>query len=63
MAEGISKSHKWIVEAARKRGVGTMVRKLADEFLDILQKRGGALRKKEESFKMAMANRVFSTAR
>ena len=28
-----------------------MVRKLADEFLDILQKRGGALRKKEESFK------------
>ena len=63
MPEGISKSHKWIVEAARKRGVGTMVRKLADEFLDILQKRGGALRKKEESFKMAMANRVFSTAR
>ncbi len=62
-AEGISTSLRWIVNAARTRGIGAMSKKLADEFLDILQKRGGALRKKEESFKMAMANRVFSTAR
>ena len=62
-AEGVSKAIKWIIEAARNRGVGEMCRKLSDEFLDVLQKRGGALRKREEAYKMAMANRVFATAR
>ena len=61
--EGVSTALRWIVNASRTRGIGAMSKKLADEFIDILQKRGGSLRKKEEAFKMAMANRVFSTAR
>ena len=37
-AEGISTALRWIVNAARTGGIGAMSKKLADEFLDILQK-------------------------
>lgn len=63
VGEGISIAIRWIVEAARKRSVGAMAKKLADEMLDALKNVGGALRKKEEAFKMAQANRVFSNNR
>jgi small subunit ribosomal protein S7 len=51
---------RWIIGAARSRPGKSMQEKLAMEFSDILQKRGSALRKKEEVHRMAEANKAFS---
>jgi small subunit ribosomal protein S7 len=51
---------RWLVGAARKRGENTMVEKLAGELLDASNNRGSAVKKREDTHKMAEANRAFS---
>ena len=51
---------RWLVAAARKRGENTMTEKLAGELLDASNNRGAAVKKREDTHKMAEANRAFS---
>ena len=51
---------RWLVSAARKRGENTMTEKLAGELLDASNNRGAAVKKREDTHKMAEANRAFS---
>ena len=51
---------RWLVGAARKRGENTMTEKLAGELLDASNNRGSAVKKREDTHKMAEANRAFS---
>ena len=51
---------RWVIEAARKRGETGMPRKLAAELLDASENRGGAVKKREETHRMAEANKAFS---
>jgi len=51
---------RWLVEYSRKRNERTMAEKLAAEMLDALNNVGGAIKKKEETHKMAEANRAFA---
>jgi small subunit ribosomal protein S7 len=51
---------RWLVEYARKRGENTMTEKLAGELLDASNNRGAAVKKREDTHKMAEANRAFS---
>jgi len=51
---------RWIVDAARKRNEKSMHLRLAGELQDASQKKGNAVRKKEEVHKMADANKAFS---
>ena len=51
---------RWLVGYARKRGEKTMADRLAGELIDALANAGGAVKKKEETHKMAEANRAFS---
>ena len=51
---------RWLVEYARKRNERTMAERLAAEMLDAINNVGGAIKKKEETHKMAEANRAFA---
>ena len=51
---------RWLIESARKRGENGMPRKLAGELLDAAENRGGAIKKREETHRMAEANKAFS---
>ena len=51
---------RWLVGAARSRGENTMTEKLAGELLDASNNRGAAVKKREDTHKMAGANRAFS---
>lgn len=51
---------RWITEAARKRGEKSMAARLAAELLEAAENRGGAVRKREETHKMAEANKAFA---
>ena len=51
---------RWLIGAARKRGENTMTEKLAGELLDASSNRGSAVKKREDTHKMAEANRAFS---
>ena len=51
---------RWLVTAARARGENTMTEKLAGELLDASNNRGTAVKKREDTHKMAEANRAFS---
>ena len=51
---------KWIVDSAIKRNEKTMIDRLANEFLDATNKRGAAIKKNEDTRKMAEANRAFA---
>lgn len=53
-------SLKWLIDAAKERSEKTMRERLALEILEVLDKKGGAMRKKEETHKMAEANRAFA---
>ena len=56
----IALAMRWLIDAARKRGENTMPRKLAAELLDAAESRGGAVKKREETHRMAEANKAFS---
>jgi small subunit ribosomal protein S7 len=51
---------RWIILNARSRGEKTMREKLAAEILDASNNRGGAIKKKEDTHRMAEANRAFA---
>jgi small subunit ribosomal protein S7 len=51
---------RWIIGFARKRPERTMVQKLAAELLDAANLRGGAVKKREDTHKMAEANKAFA---
>jgi small subunit ribosomal protein S7 len=51
---------RWIISFARKRPERTMIQKLASEILDAANLRGGAVKKKEDTHKMAEANKAFA---
>jgi len=51
---------RWIISAARKRNETTMVDRLSNELMDAAQNRGAAVKKREDTHKMAEANRAFS---
>jgi small subunit ribosomal protein S7 len=51
---------RWLVDAARKRSEKTMVDRLAGELLDAAGNRGAAVKKREDTHRMAEANKAFS---
>ena len=51
---------RWIISAARKRNENTMVERLSGELLDASNNRGTAVKKREDTHKMADANKAFS---
>ena len=51
---------RWIIDAARRRGGKNMEMKLYQEFLDAHQNKGGAVKKREDTHKMADANKAFA---
>jgi small subunit ribosomal protein S7 len=55
-----SLSMRWIIGAARKRPERSMAEKLAAELLDAANNRGSAVKKREDTHKMAEANKAFA---
>ena len=51
---------RWLVEYARKRNEHSMEEKLAEEIMDAINGQGGAFKKKEDTHKMAEANKAFA---
>lgn len=51
---------RWLVQEARSRSEKSMVEKLANEVYDAAQNRGNAVKRKEETHRMAEANRAFA---
>ena len=51
---------RWIVDASRKRNEKSMVDRLAQELADANEKKGASVKKKEDTHKMAEANRAFA---
>lgn len=51
---------RWLISAARNRNETTMVQRLSNELLDAAQNRGSSVKKREDTHKMAEANRAFS---
>ena len=51
---------RWLVDAARKRSETTMVARLSGELMDAASNRGSAVKKREDTHRMAEANKAFS---
>jgi small subunit ribosomal protein S7 len=51
---------RWLIAAARKRSEHTMAQRLSGELLDAANNRGAAVKKREDTHRMAEANRAFS---
>ena len=51
---------RWIIGSARKRSETTMTARLAAELMDAANNRGSAVKKREDTHKMAEANKAFS---
>ena len=51
---------RWLIKAARARNENTMEERLAGELIDAVQSRGSAVKKREDTHKMADANKAFS---
>ena len=51
---------RWLIDAARKRSEKSMAARLAGELLDASDQKGAAVKKKEETHRMAEANKAFS---
>ena len=51
---------RWLVDAARKRGEKSMAFKLAGELMDAAESRGTAVKKREDTHRMAEANKAFA---
>lgn len=56
----ISLAMRWILEHARNRGARSMVEKLAAELLDAANGQGASIKKKDDTHRMAEANRAFA---
>ena len=51
---------RWVIEAARARTEKSMAYRIAHELMDAAENRGGAVRKREDTHRMAEANRAFA---
>ncbi|QNT68831.1 30S ribosomal protein S7 [Defluviicoccus vanus] len=51
---------RWLIDMSRKRSENTMVERLAGELLDAANNRGAAVKKREDTHRMAEANKAFS---
>ena len=51
---------RWMIDAARKRSEKTMAQRLAGEILDASQNRGSSVKKREDTHRMAEANKAFA---
>jgi small subunit ribosomal protein S7 len=51
---------RWIIDASRKRSENTMVDRVANELLDAANERGNAVKKRDDTHKMADANKAFA---
>ena len=51
---------RWLIDASRKRGENTMVERLSNELMDAASTRGLAIKKREDTHKMAEANKAFA---
>jgi small subunit ribosomal protein S7 len=51
---------RWLIESARKRGENTMEERLSGELMDAANNRGSAVKKREDTHRMAEANKAFS---
>jgi small subunit ribosomal protein S7 len=58
--EGIAIGSRWLIGFARKRSGNSMQDKLAAEFLDLYRGTGATVKKREETHKMAEANKAFA---
>jgi len=56
----IALAMRWLVDAAKKRAEKTMALRLGGEIVDAFLKRGTAIKKREDTHKMAMANQAFA---
>ena len=56
----LSLAIRWLVDAARKRNERTMAERLANELMDAATQKGAAFKKKEDTYKMAEANKAFA---
>ena len=57
---GTALSTKWIINFSQKRSENTMIKKLAEELYDAANNRGASIKKKEDTHKMAEANKAFA---
>ena len=57
---GTTLALRWLVQFSRSRGGRTMAGKLANEIMDAANETGGAIRKREETHRMADANKAFA---
>jgi small subunit ribosomal protein S7 len=57
---GTSLALRWLVQFARQRSGRTMANKLANELMDAANETGNAIRKREETHRMAEANKAFA---
>ena len=53
-------SMRWLIQSAARRGEKTMDQRLANEFMDAAQNRGTAIKKKDDTHRMAEANKAFA---
>ncbi len=51
---------RWIIDASRKRNERTMVERVANELIEASTQKGAAFKKKEDTYKMAEANKAFA---
>ncbi|HIP52413.1 MAG TPA: 30S ribosomal protein S7, partial [Chromatiales bacterium] len=51
---------RWLIDAARKRSEKSMAQRLAGELMDAAETKGAAVKKKEDTHRMAEANKAFS---
>jgi len=51
---------RWLVDAARKRNERTMIERLSNELMDAATDKGAAFKKKEDTYRMAEANKAFA---
>ena len=56
----LSLAIRWLTDAARKRNERTMAERLANELMDAASDKGSAFKKKEDTYKMAEANKAFA---
>ncbi len=56
----VSLSIRWLIVYSRARGEKSMTSKLAAEFIDAYNSRGGAVKKREDTHRMAEANKAFA---
>ena len=60
MDRSVAVGVRWLLNYSRERGGKSMEEKLAAEIMDAMSNRGGAIKKREDTHKMAEANRAFA---